>query len=124
VFEKTETLKKPIRTLTIEAKGIKANGYEDAKGFVVMKGSQLVKEEVPSIHQYLSTLRKDLLAQGVILDNGSHYVFTQDKVFQSPSTAAGVIQGRSAIGRLDWRNSEGKSLKQLQEEAAGGDSKP
>ena len=118
VFEKTETNKKPARMLTIESKGIKASGYEDAKGFVVVKGSQLVKDEVPSIHQYLSTLRKDLLAQGVIVDNGSHYVFTQDQVFQSPSTAAGVIQGRSANGRLDWKSSEGKTLKQLQSEAA------
>jgi hypothetical protein len=117
VFEKTETIKKPTDMLVIEAKGIKASGYEDAKGFVVVKGSQLVKEEVPSIHQYLTTLRKDLLAQGVIVDNGSHYLFTQDQVFNSPSTAAGVIQGRSANGRKDWRNSGGKTLKELQEAA-------
>ncbi len=118
VFEKTETTKKPARMLTIEAKGIKASGYEDAKGFVVVKGSQLVKDEVPSIHQYLSTLRKDLLAQGVIVDNGSNYAFSQDQVFQSPSTASGVIQGRSANGRLDWKSSEGKTLRELQEAAA------
>lgn len=118
VFEKTETTKKPARMLTIESKGIKASGYEDAKGFVVVKGSQLVKDQVPSIHQYLSTLRKDLLAQGVIVDNGSNYAFSQDQVFQSPSTAAGVIQGRSANGRLDWKSSEGKTLRELQEVAA------
>ena len=120
VFEKTETIKRPIRMLTIESKGIKASGYEDAKGFVVLKGSQVVKDEVPSINQspHLTALRKDLLSQGVIVDNGSNYVFTQDQVFQSPSTTAGVIQWRSANGRLDWRNSEGKSLKELQEVAA------
>ena len=43
VFEKTETIRKPIELLTIESKGIKASGYEDAKGFVVVGGSQLVK---------------------------------------------------------------------------------
>ena len=118
VFEKTETTKKPTEMLIIEAKGIKASGYEDAKGFIVVKGSQLVKEEVPSIHQYMSTLRKDFLAQGVIVDNGLYFVFTQDQVFNSPSTAAGVIQGRTANGRKDWRNSEGKTLKELQEAAA------
>ena len=120
VFEKTVTTKKPTDMLFIEAKGIKASGYEDAKGFVVVKGSQLVKDEVPSIHQYMSTLRKDLIAQGVIADNGSHYVFTQDQVFNSPSTAAGVIQGRTANGRKDWRTSDGKTLKELQEAAAKG----
>jgi hypothetical protein len=114
VFEKTETIKKPTELLTIESKGIKASGYEDAKGFVVVQGSGLVKDEVPSIHQYMSTLRKDLLTQGVILENGQQYVFTQDQVFNSPSTAAGVVLGRTANGRIEWKNPEGKTLKQLQ----------
>lgn len=118
VFEKTETTKKPNQLLTIESKGIKATSYEDAKGFVVLKGSQLVKDETNAIHQYMSTLRKDLLAQGVIVDNGQHYIFTQDQVFGSPSTAAGVIQRRTANGRKDWKNSEGKTLKEVQEAAA------
>jgi hypothetical protein len=119
VFEKTvTTTKKPGDLLTIESKGIKASGYEDAKGFVVVKGSQLVKAETNTIHQYMSTLRKDLLAQGVIVDQGQHYAFAQDQVFTSPSTAAGVILGRTANGRIEWKNTEGKTLKQLQAAAA------
>ncbi|MEI7687576.1 MAG: GIY-YIG nuclease family protein [Planctomycetota bacterium] len=118
VFEKTVTTKKPTDLLTIDSKGIKASGYEDAKGFVVVKGSQLVKGEVQSIHQYMSTLRRDLLAQGVIVDNGNTYAFAQDQVFGSPSTAAGVILGRTANGRIEWKNGEGKTLKQLQAAAA------
>jgi hypothetical protein len=118
VFERTETTKKPTELLCVESKGIKASGYEDAKGFVVVKGSQLVKDEVPSIHHYMSTLRKDLLAQGVIVPNGQHFVFTQDQVFNSPSTAAGVVLGRTANGRIEWKTPEGKTLKQLQAAAA------
>ena len=118
VFEKTETTSKPVELLFIEAKGIKATGYEDPKGFVVIKGSQLVKDEVPSIHAYMTTLRKDILEQGVISPNGNAYVFNQDYVFNSSSTAAGVIQGRSANGRKDWKNKEGKTLREIQEAAA------
>jgi len=119
VFEKTvTTTKKPGDLLTIDSKGVKASGYEDAKGFIVVKGSQLVKVETNTIHQYMSTLRKDLLAQGVIMDQGQHYAFAQDQVFTSPSTAAGVILGRTANGRIEWKNSEGKTLKQLQAQAA------
>lgn len=115
VFEKTvTTVKKPGNLLTIDSKGVKASGYEDAKGFIVVRGSQLVKSETNTIHQYMSTLRKDLLAQGVIVDQGQHYAFAQDQVFTSPSTAAGVILGRTANGRIEWKNSEGKTLKQLQ----------
>jgi len=124
VFEKTETRAKPTELLTIDAKGIKATGYEDAKGFVVREGAQVVKDEVPSIHEYLSTLRKDLLAQGVIVSNGQGLVFAQDQVFNSPSTAAGVVLGRSSNGRTEWKNREGKTLKQLQAAAAGEESGP
>jgi hypothetical protein len=119
VFEKTlTTTPKTGDLLTIDAKGISASGFEDAKGFVVVKGSEMVKSETTTIPPYISTLRRDLLAQGVIVQQGSHYGFTQDQVFTSPSSAAAVILGRSANGRTEWRNSEGRTLKQLQASAA------
>jgi hypothetical protein len=118
VFEKTEAKRKPQEMLFLESKGITARGYEDAKGFVVCKGSQVAREEVPSIHQYMSALRKDLLEQGVINLDGQHYVLAQDHVFQSPSTAAGVIAGRTANGRVEWKTKDGRTLKQLQMAAA------
>tara|TARA_A100001391_G_scaffold191538_1_gene164958 strand:- start:2706 stop:3605 length:900 start_codon:yes stop_codon:yes gene_type:complete len=118
VFEKTETTKKPQDLYYIESKGIKATGYEDAKGFVVCSGSQLVKEEQRTIHNYMSTQRKDLLEQGVVEEKGQHYVFSQDQVFGSPSTAAGVILGRTANGRIEWKTSAGTTLKQMQEKVS------
>lgn len=118
VFEKTKTKGKPKNLLFIESKGIKASGYEDAKGFVVREGSQLVKEEVPSIHQYMTTLRNDFIQQGVIVENGQYLAFTQDQVFSSPSTAAGVILGRTANGRIEWKTKDRITLKQIQEEVS------
>lgn len=117
IFEKTETRNKPVELLYIEAKGIKATGYEDPKGFVVLKGSQLVKDEVLSIHNYMSALRKDLLEQGVISADGNIFVFNEDYIFNSPSTAAGVVQARTANGRRDWKTKGGKTLRELQEAA-------
>ncbi|MFN5624043.1 MAG: GIY-YIG nuclease family protein, partial [Planctomyces sp.] len=115
VFEKTvTTTKKPSEFLHIESKGIRATGFEDARGFVVVNGSQVVKDEVQSIHQNISNLRKDLLDQGVIVNNGQTLTFAQDQVFGSPSTAAAVILGRSANGRTEWRNRDGTTLKQIQ----------
>lgn len=114
VFEKTETTGKPSELLFIKARGIKATGYEDPKGFVVLKGSQAVKEETKSILANASTLRKDLLGQGGLLSDGEVYRFAQDQVFTSPSTAADVVQGRSGNGRVEWKNEAGVSLKELQ----------
>ncbi len=40
---------------------------------------------------------------------------TQDYIFNSPSTAAGVLLGRSANGRLEWQDAAGRTLKDIQE---------
>ncbi len=66
VFERTESNRSPKHLLYLNAKGIAAKAYEDAKGFIVLKGSQMVRDEVPSIHPYMSTIRKDLLEQGIV----------------------------------------------------------
>lgn len=121
IFEKTES--KPAAgskdLLVLKAKGIKATGYEDPKGFVVCQGSQVVRDEVPSIHHYMTVLRKDLLEQGVIAEHDGGLHLTQDHVFASPSTAAGVILGRTANGRVEWKTAQGKTLKDIQADAAG-----
>lgn len=118
IFEKTITSKKPRDLLCIKSKGIIAKGYEDPKGFVVCRGSQAVKDEAESIHHYMTILRKDLLDQRVLADKGKYLEFTQDQVFKSPSTSAGVILGRTANGRIEWKTTEGVTLKILQAEAA------
>lgn len=35
------------------------------------------------------------------------YRFSQDYVFSSPSTAAAVVLGRSANGRIEWKDAKG-----------------
>lgn len=60
-----------------------------------------------------------LLGQGVIQENGQHLAFTQDQVFNSPSTAAGIILGRAANGRIEWKTKDGRTLKDIQSAATG-----
>jgi hypothetical protein len=115
VFERAESNSRSKELLFIDAKGVKATGYEDPKGFVVSQGSQMVMQETPTIHEYLKVLRRDLASQAVVTLNGQHYVFEQDHAFGSPSTAAGVILGRSANGRTEWKTREGHTLKEVQE---------
>jgi hypothetical protein len=100
----------------IEAKGITARGNETPEGFIVLQGSTAVCNEVPAVPRYISDLRKELQSQGVLVSRGDHLEFAQDYLFTSPSTAAGVVQGRSANGRTDWKDNSGRTLKALQEE--------
>ena len=41
------------------------------------------------------------------------YVFTQDFLFSSPSTAAALVLGRSANGWLEWKDQNGKTLNEI-----------
>jgi hypothetical protein len=107
--------------LTCKGKGVVATGYEASQGFVVKTGSQAVAEAVPSLAQHVRgmyDLRQELIANGVMALEGSVYRFTQDYSFSSPSTAAAVVLGRSANGRIEWKDAQGRTLKDIQEAEA------
>lgn len=118
VFSISTAAQVPGRTLHLAAKGLHAQGTETTEGFVVREGSDAAKIEVPSCHAYLKELRSALVANGALKPSGDGYTFAQDYVFASPSTAAGVVLGRSANGRIEWKTKDGKTLKQVQEEEA------
>ena len=114
-FESPEVSETEAVALFLRAKGIEARGFDGAEGFVVRAGSQAVKDEAASIHAYLGNLRRTLLQNGVLEDAGATFRLTQDYSFDSPSSAAGVLLGRSANGRSEWKDAAGRSLKELQE---------
>lgn len=123
-FEKASAVAavKKNALLTCSGKGVVATGYEATQGFVVKAGSHAVGETVPSMEQHVKGMfdtRQELIANGVLQAEGSCFLFTQDYVFSSPSTAAAVILGRSANGRIEWKDSQGRTLKELQEKETG-----
>lgn len=119
-FEKPRRSPRRREVLHIESRGVRARGEDAAAGFVVFEGSQASANEVPSIHAYLQEARRDLVQQGVLVARDGHLVFTQDYTFSSPSTAAGVVLGRSSNGRVEWKDARGRTLKAIQEAAVPG----
>lgn len=108
--------------LYCRGKGVEATGYESTQGFVVRKGSQAVAGVVESMAQYAANalaMRQELMGVGVLALSGGVYVMTQDYTFNSPSRAACVLLGRSANGRIEWKDAQGRTLKELQEAEAG-----
>jgi hypothetical protein len=105
--------------LFLKSKGIVARGHERDEGFVVLSGSQAVKDEVPSIHRYMTDLRASLRERGILAADGDFFKLTQDYTFDSPSTAAGVMLGRTASGRIEWQDEQGRTLKAIQAAAVG-----
>jgi hypothetical protein len=105
-------------SLFCKGRGASANGHDTPQGFVVRAGSTAAVDEVPSVKQHFPNvcqLRADLLQNGVLVQEGKTYKFTQDYTFSSPSFAGAVVMARSCNGRTDWKDSSGKTLKELQE---------
>lgn len=99
--------------LFLNGRNIKAEGDLIDDGFVVFKGSQAKKDTVPSCHDHLINMRQKLLQNNIMTEKEEFYEFAQDYVFNSPSTAGGVVLGRSTNGWTKWKNKEGKTLDEL-----------
>jgi hypothetical protein len=116
-FEAIDTQASPADRLHLKGKGAQATGADTPEGFVVYEGSLARIDVVPSVHSYLQTQRERLQAEGVLVPDGGYLRFTRAHLFDSPSTAAGVLLGRAANGRIEWKSPSGQTLKQLQEAA-------
>jgi hypothetical protein len=100
-------------------KGAEGHGQRTSSGFVVFGGSTAVLEERPSAENYPYVLdqRRQLIADGGLVEKDGFLVFTKDVEFSSPSAGAAVIHGGSANGLTAWKTEAGESLKQLDEQA-------
>lgn len=118
VFSQGESTRRSTTEFLLSARGVQARGYESPQGFTVREGSSAASDHVKSCHDYLVKLRRALVENGVLVSEDGLLRFSQDYVFASPSTAAGVVLGRSSNGRVSWKTKSGKSLKEVQDGVA------
>lgn len=97
-----------------EGREAQATGQRTSDGFVVFKESEGPVKEVESFGELDHKKRMQLIAEGVLMQEGNSLIFTRDYLFSSPSTAATIIKGRRANGLTSWMNKAGVSLKELE----------
>lgn len=97
------------------SRGADARGLLTSEGFVVLKDSVASGSEVPSVPEFAVKIRRRLIAEGVLIPQDGSYVFTRNHLFVSPSGAASVVLGRSANGWVEWRDRQGRTLKENEE---------
>ena len=100
--------------LYCKIKGLTATGKRVANGFIVFAGSQAVIDHRPSAKR-MKDKREQLIEKGLLQENGDYLVFTKDIEFGSPSTAGSVVRGGATNGLVAWKNSNGKQLKDIEE---------
>jgi hypothetical protein len=105
-----------VELLSCEIKGFKARGHLSPNGFVILSGSQAVLNERPSTQKYpwALNMRLKLKEAGSLTIATDSLVFTRDVEFTSPSAAAAVVHGGQANGLTAWKDSEGRTLKQIE----------
>jgi len=95
----------PVFELTLKKEGIIATAVLEDGEFVVQKGSMARSEYIGdrSEKSYYWKHYDKLVALGILVDQGSHKVFTQSYAFPSTSAAGAVCNGRSTAGPIAWK---------------------
>ncbi len=96
------------------ARGADGQGEPTSDGFVVFKNSKAAATIVNSMTPNFITYRQKLIDEGVLINKGEYFEFSDDYIFSSPSTAAVMIMGRNANGLTEWKNKDGKTLKEFE----------
>lgn len=82
-----------------------------SEGFVVLEGSHVEVIDSSAIPASLQELRKELIEANIIRDG----ILQEKQLFSSPSYAAAFVLGMNTNGRTDWRDKNGRTLKELEE---------
>ncbi|WP_231617764.1 DUF4357 domain-containing protein [Novipirellula aureliae] len=70
-------------------------------------------EVAPSGASLVNPQREKLLSAGIIEERDGDYYFTQDYLFNAPSTAAAFVLGRNANGWVEWKDKNDATLSEL-----------
>ncbi len=62
---------------------------------------------------WVSGIRRKLIDSEILVEEAGLYVFKQDFIFGSPSTAAAAVLGRRANGWTEWKNNNGKTIDEI-----------
>lgn len=96
------------------ARGADGQGEPTSDGFVVFKSSKAAATFVNSMSSSFIAYRQKLIDEGALINRGEYYEFSDDYIFSSPSTAAVIVMGRNANGLTEWKNENGKTLKEFE----------
>ncbi|WP_193073311.1 GIY-YIG nuclease family protein [Pseudomonas sp. FME51] len=101
---------KAEQTFVCSRAGVDAKGIYTSEGMVVLKGTSAPMTTKRKTQQQFFKRRDELLAKGVIAEQGGRFVFTRDYLFQTPSGASSFLLLASSNGWVDWKSPQGVTL--------------
>lgn len=106
--EQEETKKHTIYHLP--RNGCNARGVYTAEGFVVLRGSRVMKG---SSKHFKGSKQRESIIQEYCSEQDGELFMNADRVFGSPSAAASFCLGMSSNGWIEWKDKNGKTLDEL-----------
>jgi hypothetical protein len=94
----------------ITADAVSALGIYTSAGLTVFAGSTAARVSNVASHATVAARQGRLIEAGVLVEQGSGLVFTQDHIFGTPSGAASIVLGRNSNGWVEWRDVTGSPL--------------
>ncbi|HBI74589.1 MAG TPA: methionine sulfoxide reductase [Lachnospiraceae bacterium] len=93
----------------IKRSGANAQAKLTSEGLVVLIGSSIRKDTVPSCPDYVKSARED--NKGYIDENG---VLQKDILFRTPSGASAFVLGAPTNGNVEWKTKDGRTFKEIE----------
>lgn len=93
----------------IKRSGANAKSRLTNEGIVVLAGSVIRKDIVPSCPDYAKAVRED--NKDIISENS---VLQKDLLFKTPSGASAFVLGAPTNGNIEWKTEDGKTLKDVE----------
>ncbi|WP_258554524.1 DUF4357 domain-containing protein [Photobacterium damselae] len=105
--------------LQLKIKKVDAKSILTDEGIVVLKGSQALATAQPSLSKGYTKLRNNLEEKGALTPapSGDRLIATEDILFTSASQASAILLGYPCSGPDYWRDSSGKTLKDIEAES-------
>lgn len=125
-----ESLAKPegdsesSRYLYCKRPGTDGRGQYTSEGFVVFQGSVGNLEITSSIGTGVERKRNELQKTGAYRIDDGQIVLERDCLFNSPSMASAFLAGKASNGWIDWKDSSGRTLDELERQNTSDESTP
>lgn len=103
-----------IRELSLRVSGLRAEAQQTDEGIIVIKNSQAAENVTDKLSPGYKKLRATLIENGVLKAEGAKYIFTENTLFKSASSAAAMVVGYNINGLLHWKDASGKTLSELE----------
>lgn len=113
LFDTIAKEEKSQEILFCKGKEALAEGEYKEDGFVVFKGSIANKDLAPGCNKTIRNLRANLIDRKVLMEEDGVYIFQENEIFNSPSSAAAQVLARNANGWTEWKDKKGKTLDEL-----------